>query len=83
MNKQILIILLTGISVIFGCINQPKDQPLTDQTKPQEMTVTEETLKHVLEAFNRHDLDAIMEAFSEDCSLIFREGGALGTTLYR
>jgi steroid delta-isomerase-like uncharacterized protein len=74
MTKQTLIILLTGISVIFGCINQPKDKPLTDQTKSQEMTVTEETLKHVLGAFNRHDLDAIMDAFSEDCSFDFPRG---------
>lgn len=74
MTKQILIILLTGISVIFGCINQPKDQPLMDQTKSQEIKVTEETLKQALEAFNRHDLDAIMEYFSEDCSFDFPRG---------
>jgi ketosteroid isomerase-like protein len=33
-----------------------------------EQTVTVETLKKFLEAFNRHDLDAIMEFFAEDCS---------------
>ena len=30
--------------------------------------VTEETLKQVLDAFNRHDLDAIMEFFAEDAT---------------
>ncbi len=28
-----------------------------------------ETLKAILDAFNAHDLDAIMEFFAEDCSL--------------
>lgn len=32
------------------------------------MTATVETLQQVLEAFNRHDLDAIMDYFSDDCS---------------
>jgi len=31
-------------------------------------TPTVELLKEFLEAFNRHDLDAIMEFFAEDCS---------------
>jgi ketosteroid isomerase-like protein len=30
---------------------------------------TVETLKQFLEAFNRHDLDAIMEFFADDCSM--------------
>ena len=38
------------------------------------MTVTVDTLKQILEAFNRHDLDAIMEYFSEDCSLDMPRG---------
>jgi len=38
------------------------------------MTVTVETLKQILEAFNRHDLDAIMEFFSDDCSFDFPRG---------
>ena len=74
MTKQILIILLTGISVIFGCINQPKNSPLIDQIQSQKMKVTEDTLKHILEAFNRHDLDAIMDFFSENCSFDFPRG---------
>ena len=38
------------------------------------MTVTLETMKEVLEAFNRHDLDAIMGYFSDDCSFDFPRG---------
>jgi ketosteroid isomerase-like protein len=38
------------------------------------MTVTADTLKEALDAFNRHDLDAIMEYFSEDCSFDFPRG---------
>ena len=38
------------------------------------MTITEETLKDILKAFNRHDLDAIMGYFSEDCSFDFPRG---------
>ena len=38
------------------------------------MKITEETLKQSLEAFNRHDLDAIMAYFSEDCSFDFPRG---------
>ncbi len=31
-------------------------------------------MKEVLDAFNRHDLDAIMEYFSDDCSFDFPRG---------
>ena len=31
-------------------------------------------LKQILDAFNRHDLDAIMEFFSDDCSFDFPKG---------
>lgn len=40
-----------------------KDQP-----------VTVEVLKQFLEAFDRHDLDAIMEFFAEDCSMNLPRG---------
>ena len=36
--------------------------------------MTTETMKQVLDAFNRHDLDAIMEYFSDDCSFDFPKG---------
>ena len=41
-------------------------------TNPQPVTVG--TLKQFLEAFNRHDLDAIMEFFAEDCSMDLPRG---------
>jgi len=47
---------------------------LQAQANAQGMKVTVETLKQILEAFNRHDLDAIMEFFSEDCSFEFPRG---------
>ena len=36
--------------------------------------VTEELLKGFLEAFNRHDLDAIMSYFAEDCVFYMPRG---------
>jgi ketosteroid isomerase-like protein len=36
--------------------------------------VTVETLKQFLDAFNQHDLDAIMEFFAEDCSMDMPRG---------
>src|SRR5215213_10406305 len=38
--------------------------------------VTHETLKGFLEAFNRHDLDAIMGYFAEDCVFYMPRGSA-------
>lgn len=38
------------------------------------MIITTETMQQVLAAFNRHDLDAIMSYFSEDCSFDFPRG---------
>lgn len=38
------------------------------------MPVTTETLNQIMDAFNRHDLDAIMEFFAEDCSFDFPRG---------
>lgn len=45
-----------------------------DKRKQKGETVTVETLKQMLEAFNRHDLDAIMNFFSDDCSFDFPRG---------
>jgi len=36
---------------------------------PEEPMPTVETLKQFLEAFNRQDLDAILEFFAEECSM--------------
>jgi ketosteroid isomerase-like protein len=37
-------------------------------------SVKVETLKMIADAFNRHDLDAIMEFFAEDCSMDLPRG---------
>jgi ketosteroid isomerase-like protein len=39
-------------------------------------SVTHELLKGFLEAFNRHDLDAIMAYFAEDCTFYMPRGSA-------
>jgi steroid delta-isomerase-like uncharacterized protein len=67
----ILPILLTGL---FACKNKTPDKTLQPQTNTQEMKVTVATLQEILDAFNRHDLDAIMEFFSDDCSFDFPKG---------
>ena len=38
--------------------------------------LTQATLKSFLEAFNRHDLDAIMEYFADDCVLYLPRGSS-------
>jgi ketosteroid isomerase-like protein len=38
------------------------------------MPLTSETLKAVLDAFNAHDLDAIMDFFADDCSFDMPRG---------
>lgn len=38
--------------------------------------VTQDQLKGFLEAFNRHDLDAIMDYFAEDCVFYMPRGAA-------
>ena len=53
------------------------------QTNLQQ-TVTVETLKQILDAFNRHDLDSIMGFFADDCSFDFPRGPEFfWTTVYR
>lgn len=74
MTKQILIIVLITWFLGLGCSRKTIHKTPNAQTNLQEMTVTEETLKQILEAFNRHDLDAIMGYFSEDCSFDFPRG---------
>ncbi len=44
--------------------------------------VIESTLRLVLEAFNRHDLDAIMEFFADDCVLDMPRGPGPGGMRY-
>ena len=68
--KQCFIAALPILLVIFGCNGNIN----SINSNAQQMTVTEDTLKRILEAFNRHDLDAIMHYFSEDCSLDLPRG---------
>lgn len=44
--------------------------------------VTVDTLKEMTKAFNRHDLDAIMEFFTEDCSMDLPRGSSPWGTRY-
>ena len=75
MKKQTFIIgVFTGLLGLFSCHSKTDDNTSQTRTKSPEMTVTVETMKQVLDAFNRHDLDAIMEFFSEDCSFDFPRG---------
>ena len=75
MKIQMLIIgLLTVLLLFFGCTGNPDSNTLQNQANTKEMTVTVDTMKKVLEAFNKHDLDAIMEYFAEDCILDMPRG---------
>lgn len=49
---------------------------MNEQAANQQAEATAETLQQILDAFNRHDLDAIMEFFAEDCSMDFPRGAA-------
>ena len=40
----------------------------------EQQSVSVETLKAIADAFNAHDLDAIMEFFADDCSLDLPRG---------
>jgi len=78
MNKQLfIIVILSGAFVLCSCDDVSKDPGRLSGHSPinsQAMIVTSDTLKKILEAFNQHDLDAIMEYFSDDCSFDFPRG---------
>jgi ketosteroid isomerase-like protein len=75
MKNQVLIIgLFTVLSGLLSCKNKSSEKMLLNQKSLQEMTVTVDTLKKILDAFNRHDLDAIMEFFADDCSFDMPRG---------
>jgi steroid delta-isomerase-like uncharacterized protein len=75
MKKQALIIgLLSIFSALVGCNSETTGNTSQTPTKSQQMTIKAKTLEQVLNAFNRHDLDAIMEFFSEDCSFDLPRG---------
>jgi ketosteroid isomerase-like protein len=71
-------ILLIGLSIVLlgnlSCNSRPNDKTTQIQSNSQDMKVTIETLKQILDSFNRHDLDAIMEFFSDDSSFDFPRG---------
>jgi ketosteroid isomerase-like protein len=73
-QRILIIILLLYLPGLSGCKVRTTEMISQTQANSQEMTVTVETLKQILEAFNRHDLDAIMEFFSDDCSFDFPRG---------
>jgi ketosteroid isomerase-like protein len=72
MANKVLTIILTA--ALFGCNSTTNEKSLSTQNNPPQMTVTVETMKQVLDAFNRHDLDAIMEYFADDCTFDFPRG---------
>jgi len=75
MNKKILIIgLLSSLYILIGCNDRKTNTILQTTSKSSKMEVTPETMKQVLEAFNRHDLNAIMEFFADDCTLEMPRG---------
>lgn len=67
-QKTLIIGILVCLTVLSGCNSKTPDNILQNQTNIKRMTITVDTLKQILEAFNRHDLDAIMEFFADDCS---------------
>ena len=73
-GQTLTILFTTGLFVLFSCNTDKTENTPQTQANSKEMTVTTETMKQVLDAFNRHDLDAIMEYFSEDCSFDFPRG---------
>ncbi|MEO6732794.1 MAG: nuclear transport factor 2 family protein [Ferruginibacter sp.] len=68
--KQRLIVILIASLTILSC----KSENNSTKANSHQMKVTVDTLKQVLNAFNRHDLDAIMQYFSDDCSFDFPRG---------
>ncbi len=75
MIRRILLIVLTaGLLTNSSCNKANNNKTSQLQSSSQDMQVTTETLKQVLDAFNRHDLGAIMEFFSDDCSFDFPRG---------
>lgn len=78
MAKHVLIIwTLAGCLGFMGCNHPSNDahkQLEPKQTNAPGMKITVDTLNQILAAFNRHDLNAIMEYFTEDCSFDFPRG---------
>lgn len=74
-NQFVMIAVFTALPGFFACNSGQQSRPSQTQTQIQSaMNITTDTLQLVLDAFNRHDLDEIMEFFSEDCSFDFPRG---------
>jgi steroid delta-isomerase-like uncharacterized protein len=73
-KRSLIIVLLSGFSGLLSCNNKPTGNTPQARANAQKMTDTADTLKQILEAFNRHDLDAIMKYFTDDCSFDFPRG---------
>ena len=67
--KHALIVGLSGLLATGQSISTAIPEPTMNES-----TVTTKTLEQVLDAFNRHDLDAIMAYFADDCSFDFPRG---------
>jgi steroid delta-isomerase-like uncharacterized protein len=74
MIKRILgLALLVGLISHSACSSKSERSVVVDNNA-NNMKVTEAILKDVLDAFNRHDLDAIMDYFTDDCTFDFPRG---------
>ena len=71
--KPIVAIIIGVLVISYGCNNSDKNTSQS-QTNSQPMAITVDTLKQILQEFNEHNLDAIMEHFSDDCTLDFPRG---------
>ena len=71
LNVAGIFIFLYGL---LGCSPAPIVDTPHSQPNEKEMSITVDTLEQILEAFNRHDLDAIMTIFSEDCTFDMPRG---------
>src|SRR5688500_12716065 len=68
-NQTLLLIIFAGL---ISCSDHVDQRIMETQNISD--TVTIKTLEQILDAFNRHDLDAIMEFFAEDCTFELPKG---------
>jgi hypothetical protein len=47
---------------------------MEDTAMVEQPTITEDTLRAILDAFNRHDTEDLMTFFAEDCSMDLPRG---------
>jgi ketosteroid isomerase-like protein len=73
-HPQLIIYLLVVLPLFFCCKSDMDKKSNQTQKNPKQMTVTVDSLKQALEAFNRHDLEAIMGYFADDCILDMPRG---------